>query len=166
MWFRKFAHTTYHFGIATQNNISVSYQINGGAIRNSTLSDVVTANDTSIISFTVNENLSTTGIYNIKAWTNLSGDQNNANDTLNYVLKHLPNLPIALPFTEGFESTNSVYANSTFGVDGMEYADFQPEDGARFRRNESNAFANTGNHAITLDNYIEIAQRKNELVFT
>ena len=127
-----------NFGTATQNSISVSYKINGGPTRTATLSDIVTSNDTSIVRFNINENLSSIGNYDVIAWTTLLGDNNTYNDTLKYTIKHLPNTPLILPFSESFEQTNEVLTYPTFGITGLEYADYNGEQGARFRSNESN----------------------------
>lgn len=155
-----------NYGTLSKTSIPVAYRINGGAIRTTTLNDVVTSNDTSIVFFLVNENLSTVGNYTIEAWTALAGDEHTKNDTLKYVLKHLPNAPISLPFVESFENVQNQMTNSTYGIAGLEYADFFAEDGSRFKTNEGAMYARTGNNALTLDNYREIAQKKNELVFT
>ncbi|HMV13737.1 MAG TPA: S8 family serine peptidase [Chitinophagales bacterium] len=155
-----------NFGTTTQNAINVSYRINGGAIRNATLTDVITSNDTSIIKFNVNENLSAIGNYNLVAWTNLIGDENTANDTLYYTIKQLQNAPIVLPFSESFESTNVQYSKPVFGINGIEYTDYYPELGAMLRANEGNLYAHTGEHAITLDNYLGAGLKKNEFIFT
>lgn len=156
-----------NFGTATQNSVVVNYKINGGATRTTTLSDIITSNDTSIVKFNINENLSNVGNYNIIAWTSLSGDNNSDNDTLKYTIKHLANAPIALPFSESFEQTNEVLTNTAFGISGLEYADYNCEQGARLRSNESNLYALNGKRAITLDNYLNLAPAKqNELIFT
>jgi len=156
-----------NFGTATQNSISVSYKINGGPTRTATLSDIVTSNDTSIVRFNINENLSSIGNYDVIAWTTLLGDNNTYNDTLKYTIKHLPNTPLILPFSESFEQTNEVLTYPTFGITGLEYADYNGEQGARFRSNESNLYAQNGKRAITLDNYLNQAPvKQNELIFT
>ncbi len=156
-----------NFGTATQNSIPVSYKVNGGPIRTATLTDVVTANDTSIMNFTVNiEDMSAVGNYNITAWTTLPGDNNTQNDTLSYTVRHLPNAPLVLPFSESFESVNTQLSNNTFGIKGLDYADYYPENGGRLRSNEGNLYANSGSRSITLDNYIGTVARKNELIFT
>lgn len=157
-----------NYGTTTQNSISVSYKINNGAIRTATLIDVMPTNDTSIIKFTINENLSAIGNYDVVAWTNLVGDNNLGNDTLKYTIKHLQNAPLILPFLESFESSNSVVlTNSLFGIKGIDYVDYYCEQGGRLRTNESNSFTKNGKIAITLDNYLNTGiTKKNELVFT
>jgi hypothetical protein len=156
-----------NFGTAVQNSISVSYRINGGSVRNTVSADIVTAGDTSIVQFNVNENLSAAGNYLIEAWTNLPGDNNIQNDTLRYTLKHLNNLPLVLPFSESFENTSVQLSEKYFGIEGLEYADYIPEYGGRLRANEGNLFAKSGNRAIALDNFIGSGPvKKNELIFT
>ncbi len=157
-----------NYGTATQNTISVSYKINNGAIRTVTLIDILPTNDTSIIKFTVNENLSAIGNYEIMAWTDLVADNNHENDTLKYTIRHLQNAPINLPFLESFESIKSnILSNSTFGINGLNYIDYFCELGGRLRANEGNSFANSGRIALTLDNYLNAGlTKKNELIFT
>lgn len=156
-----------NYGTATQNNVPVSYRINGGPIRNAVLTDIMTAGDTSILFFNVNENLNAAGTYLIEAWTALAGDNNTQNDTLRYTLKHLNNPPLVLPFTETFESVTAQLTYPTFGIDGLDYADYNPEYGGRFRANEGSLFSKNGYTAVSLDNFIGSGpSKKNELIFT
>ena len=155
-----------NYGTVSKSAIPISYTINSGSVRNAILNDVITSNDTSIVFFTVHENLSSVGNYAIAAWTTLAGDENKNNDTLYYTLKHLPNNPIALPFSESFEQTNIQLAKATFGMNGIEYADYYPEIESRLRTNEGDVYSLTGNRALTMDNSREIMQRKNEIIFT
>lgn len=155
-----------NYGTATQNSIPVSYKINGGPVRTATLSDVLISNDTSIVKFSVNENLSVLGNYSVVAWTSLPADNNIQNDTLRYTIRNLSNVPVSLPFTESFESLSTELSYSTFGLNGLDYLDYYPENGGRLRTNIGNIFANTGRYALTLDNYIGAPEKKNELIFT
>ncbi|MCB0507696.1 MAG: S8 family peptidase [Bacteroidetes bacterium] len=155
-----------NYGQNNQTSIPISYQINGSSISNATLSSTLNSNDSTIFYFTTNENLSAVGNYDVIAWTNLVNDENKLNDTLKFTIRHLPNAPISLPFSESFEETNTQYSTTYFGIDGLEYADYYPEDGMRLRTNEGTLYSKTGNHAITLDNYLQAASHKNELVFT
>lgn len=155
-----------NYGTATQNSIPVSYKINGGPVRTATLSDVLISNDTSIVKFNVNEDLSVLGNYSVVAWTSLPGDNNIQNDTLRYTIRNLANAPISLPFSESFESLNTELSYSAFGVSGLDYMDYYPENGGRLRTNIGNIFANTGKCALILDNFIGAPEKKNELIFT
>ena len=155
-----------NFGTVTQNSISVSYRINGGPVRTATLTDVVSSNDTSIINFNTNENLSAAGNYSVIAWTNLASDVNKNNDTLYYTIKHLPNNALTLPFEESFENLNTQQTYSAFGLNGAEYIDYYPETGGMLRSNEGNLYAKTGQRGVTLDNYLGSGNKKNELIFT
>ena len=157
-----------NYGTTAQNSVPVSYSINGSPVRTATLTDFLTINDTSIVKFTTDENLSLTGNYNIVAWTSLPGDNNKENDTLRYTIKHLQNSPLILPFTESFENTKSEeLTNSTFGITGIDYSDFYCEQGGRYRTDESNLFANSGKRAFTLDNYLNANSiKQTEIIFT
>lgn len=156
-----------NFGSNTQNSIPVSYSLNGGPVKNMTLTDVVTPTDTSIARYTITEDLSAVGNYNIVAWTSLPGDNNSNNDTLKYTIRQLANSRLVLPFTDSFENSNVELTNYTFGINGFDYADYNPEFGGRLRTNEGRIIANNGNHAITLDNLNNAgAAKNNELIFT
>lgn len=155
-----------NFGTVTQNSITVSYRINGGPQRSVTFPDILTSNDTSIARFSVNENMDAAGDYNLVAWTSLAGDNNRNNDTLYYKIRHLPNAPLTLPFNESFETLRAEITSATFGLNGLDYADYYPEDGGRLRANEGNLYANTGNVAFSLDNYLGTGAKKNELIYT
>ncbi|MCC6584298.1 MAG: S8 family peptidase [Chitinophagales bacterium] len=156
-----------NYGTNTQNSVSVSYIINGGLTRTATLTDVITSNDTSIIRFTVNENLSATGIYNVVAWTNLPADNNSGNDTLYYTIKHLQNAPLILPFSESFENVKTQLSEATFGIVGNDYIDYNPEYGGRIRTNLGDLYANTGKRALTVDNFLGgVSAKKNEILLT
>jgi hypothetical protein len=155
-----------NYGTATQNTINISYRINNGTIKTATLNDVMPANDTSIIKFTINENLSAVGNYTVAAWTSLVGDENIGNDTLVYIIKQLNNAPIVLPKSESFETVNSVSTNNIFGINGADYIDYSTEQGGRCRTNEGDLYANTGMRALTLDNYLGSGRKINEVAFT
>ena len=155
-----------NYGTATQNSITVSYKLNGGTTQTAVLTDVLTANDTSIIKFTINELMFAVGNYNIVAWTSLPGDNNTLNDTLYYTIRQLANAPLILPLTESFENVNKELSSYTFGIAGLDFADYSPEYGGRFRSNEGSLYANSGEKAITLDNYRGSPAKKNELFFT
>lgn len=155
-----------NYGTATQNSISVSYKLNGGPTQTALLSDVLTANDTSIIKFSINEAMFPIGNYNVVAWTSLPGDNNTKNDTLYYTIRQLANAPVVLPISESFENVNQQLSSYTFGVIGLDYADYNPENGGRLRTNEGKLFANSGEKALTLDVYNGAPAKKNELFFT
>ncbi|MBK6276215.1 MAG: hypothetical protein IPF58_16710 [Saprospirales bacterium] len=72
-----------------------------------------------------------------------------------------------MPISESFENCNEELTNYTFGINGFDYADYNPEFGGRFRTNEGRGYANSGNRAITLDNFNNSGTAKNnELIFT
>ncbi|MBK9328145.1 MAG: hypothetical protein IPM95_02290 [Sphingobacteriales bacterium] len=83
-----------------------------------------------------------------------------------YSLRHIPNPPLNLPFFESFETSNTTLSYTAYGINGLEYADYTPEVGGRFRSDEGNLFAKAGNRAVSLDNYIGVApSKRNELIF-
>ncbi len=155
-----------NYGTATQTAVGVSYTINNGPVRSATLTETMTGSDTAILQFAIPENLSAEGNYTVKAWSQLVADENRGNDTLVYVIRHLPNPVVTLPFNESFEQVNEHLTEAVFGMNGISYADFYPEPGGRLRTTEGNLFARSGSNALTLDNYLNSAQRKNEVIFT
>ncbi len=155
-----------NYGTATQNTVTVKYTINGGPVRTATLSQSMPSNDTAILSFTTNEDFSVIGNYQFKAWTQLAGDENLLNDTLYYTIKNLANNPLTLPFYDSYETSNTEYVKSIFGIDGLDYTDFYKETNARWRSDESNLTANTGMHAITLDNIGNTTAQKSTWIQT
>ncbi|MDB5227292.1 MAG: hypothetical protein JWN78_1485, partial [Bacteroidota bacterium] len=155
-----------NYGTVSQTNFFVYYKINNGPLRINIMHDVLTPGDTALMKYAVNEDLSAVGTYNIFAWTDLVGETNRSNDTLRTIIKNLANPPLILPFTENFETLNAQVSSSTFGLNGLDYADYYPEDGGRLRSNEGNLYANSGYKAVALDNYLGSTLKRNELIFT
>jgi hypothetical protein len=82
--------TLKNFGLNSQNNFPVSYQVDGGTVVTETYSAVAIApNTTASFSFAQTGNFSTTGEYVVKAYTALTTDEFLQNDTLNTTVNHL-----------------------------------------------------------------------------
>ncbi|MFH1321854.1 MAG: CARDB domain-containing protein [Bacteroidota bacterium] len=93
-----------NFGTSTQSNIPVSFSVNGGAPVNETIVPVINPGDTLSYTFTTTTDLSVPGTYDIDAWTELVGDGDNTNDSLNnYLVDNIPVI-ISFPYLEDFES--------------------------------------------------------------
>ncbi len=90
-----------NFGTDPQTLFNVAYSINGAApVVENVGNTVLTPND--IFEYTFNTPFdSRNGAFEIKCWTNLTGELNTANDTAIYVLDHTP---APVPFQEDFES--------------------------------------------------------------
>ena len=71
-----------NYGIDPQSNFDVSYSINGGTTVTENVSTTINGGETYVYTFTATEDFSNISTNSIVAATNLSGDENTANDTL------------------------------------------------------------------------------------
>ncbi|PKV48491.1 putative secreted protein (Por secretion system target) [Aquimarina sp. MAR_2010_214] len=78
-----------NFGSTAQNNIQVTYSINGGPVVNELLAGPVAPLETVSFSFATNTDLSTERVYTITAETNAAGDTNPENDCSEATLNNL-----------------------------------------------------------------------------
>jgi hypothetical protein len=74
-----------NFGTQAQSGINVSYSINGGSVVTEALSGGLDPGQTILFEFSQPISIPNAGVYVIRAWTTLAGDQDNSNDTLNSV---------------------------------------------------------------------------------
>lgn len=81
--------TINNYGLNHQSNFPVSYQIDGGVVVTETYAGTIAAGNNASYTFSTTGNFSSIGTYNIKAYTGLSNDQFNNNDTTFYEVKHL-----------------------------------------------------------------------------
>jgi hypothetical protein len=82
--------TLRNFGVADQNNIPVSYQINEGTVINEIYTGTVTSNTNVQFTFTTPGDFSVPGAtYQIHSGTLLGSDQNTENDTVSVSVTHL-----------------------------------------------------------------------------
>ncbi len=92
-------------GTTTISNLPVHYTVNGGTPVNEIISNVIPANSSVNYTFTSQASLSALDEYTIKAYTSLTGDENNADDTLTFTVSKIDNsLP---PYSMGFEPVES-----------------------------------------------------------
>jgi hypothetical protein len=93
--------TIANFGAVDQGAFKVGYSINGGAPVEETIGVVLSPDD--LLAYTFNVPFdSRDNDFNIRCWTNLTGEQNRLNDTVKYFVSHLPR---PLPFVEDFEAS-------------------------------------------------------------
>lgn len=140
--------------IATSGSYQLSYQINNGAVVTESSSTVIAGGATRDYTFATAENFSTPGIYQIKAWVRYAADAVLPNDTVIATIKHLPNPAITLnpSFTEGFESAaENTYTTFTFGLDGLDRADFNTSSVNGRARTGEPGYAKNGTRAMLLD---------------
>lgn len=90
-----------NFGLQSQASVKVAYSVNGGTPVVETVTGNVISPD-ELVDFKFNTPFdSRNGLFIIKCWTQLSGEQAPANDTVTYVIDHRP-LPV--PFQVDFEN--------------------------------------------------------------
>ena len=111
-----------NYGLTAETGFDVAYALNSVAITPETVSATVNPGDTLTYVFTTLANMSTPGAYTIGAWTDLTTDGDNNNDTLNgWMTEHLAsslafsgNMAIPDNDTEGINSiicTNGLVNN-------------------------------------------------------
>ncbi|NML19406.1 S8 family serine peptidase [Pseudoflavitalea sp. G-6-1-2] len=141
-------------GIPTSGPYQLSYQINNGAVITESSNVVIAAGASRDYAFATAENFGTPGIYKIKAWVRYAADAVLKNDTVVTTVKHLPNPAITLnpSFTESFESADErTYSVSTFGLEGLDRADFNTGFVNSRGRTGEPGFAKTGIRSMLLD---------------
>lgn len=92
-------------GTVAVHNFTISYQVNGGTIRNSVINDTINSGDTIIYSLNQPFNFSTPGAYYLKIVVQVVGDNQNINDTLNSFIYSLSTVT-TFPYIQNFESGN------------------------------------------------------------
>lgn len=114
-----------NYGTSTQTSIPVAYQINGGTVVSETYTGSITSGSSDTYSFTTTADLSSLGTYDIVAYTDLSSDSDNSNDTTYLSLTHEICQPTAdCSFGDGFEKfiLNTINNNTTCSAGG--YGDY------------------------------------------
>ncbi len=109
--------TVKNYNNAALNNITVSYQVNGGAIV-SEIIPVIGASQTLDYTFTNKADLAAYKDYSINTWIHYAGDNYAANDSvLNYSLHNTPVIT-TYPYVESFENSDGYFytkgTNSTW----------------------------------------------------
>lgn len=138
--------------VATSSTYTISYQVNGGAVVTESSAVSIAANATVNYTFAATANLSAPGIYNIKVTVKQTGDAQTANDELTYVVKHVANPAVSLPFAETFETTGrDEYKTTFFALTNADRFDYLNTSNGRLRTFINSGVAVTGSKAITLD---------------
>ena len=91
-------------GSNPQSNFNVNYILNGTAATAETVAGPLAAGATMSYTFTSTVDLSAAGTYNIDAFTMLSGDQGQANDTSYYSFVNSGVVVSTFPYTENFDA--------------------------------------------------------------
>jgi len=116
--------TIRNFGIDTQSNIPVYFQIDDGIVVSETYTGSITSNTNAQFTFTATGDFSETGAtYHVIAGTNLNSDQNLSNDTISVMITHLYaddigvteiSSPVSGPYLSSEEAVSATIEN--FGV--------------------------------------------------
>ncbi len=80
--------TLENFGVASQSNIPLHYQIDNGGVVNEVYNGTLTPGATTTYSFSTPADFSALGSYSLVAYTSLSGDTDLLNDTVSRVVEH------------------------------------------------------------------------------
>jgi len=141
--------------IASSGSYDLYYQVNSDPAVMESSSFVIAALGSNTHSFAATNAFANPGIYNIKAWVKRTGDVQPLDDTTFLTIKNLANPPLALPVLDDFETTDSkTYTVNTIGLDGNDKADFKTNSiRGRARTFVNSGFANSGNRAVTLDQF-------------
>ena len=91
-----------NYGASSITGFPVKYQINSGTVRTGTITSSIASTSSTAYTFPTTFNFSTPGTYVIKAWTELSSDSYNLNDTIEFTYNYTPTQSI--PYTENFNS--------------------------------------------------------------
>lgn len=99
-----------NFGTAQLDTIPMAYRLNQGPLVIDTLFSSLLPGDTALFYFNTTVNLSATGSYTLDIFTNLVGDGDRNNDSLNVVIDNLP--VVTYPYFEDFETSNGGWTAS------------------------------------------------------
>lgn len=152
-------------GINTISNIPVYYRINGGPIVSETYTGSLAPSASGGYTFSATANLSTVGVYNIKAWAKYTSDFNVTNDTAVSNVNVIAGTTATLPLNENFEtftlcSTSNSCALACNLINGFINESNTTSDQHDWRVSEgSTPSANTGpdndyNPGTTVGNYL------------
>lgn len=111
--------TVINYGINAQTAVPVKYSVNGGTPVGPVNTSVsLNSNDTSTVFFTGTNGFTppSAGIYTVKIFTQLTGDQNVANDTLTIVYNVLPAPITTYPYVQNF---NTIEGWTTSGASNL-----------------------------------------------
>ncbi len=137
----------------SNSSYEVGYQINDGPIITEQSNISIPASSSIDYLFTNKANLSATDSFKIRVYVKQAGDQRPENDEQIFLVRHLNNAPISLPFTEDFEGANAdEYRQRYFGLTNLERFDYDATtSNGRLRTFVNSGMAPLGNKAITMD---------------
>ncbi len=129
-------------------NVSVSYQINGGAVINGTLANLG-ANATATANFTQRADLSADGTYTIKAWVNDAEDIDRSNDTVTLTVVNQAKPNAAFLSQNGTNGSVS-FVNTTTSDVNATYAWNFGDNGTSTDANPTHVYTQSGTYSVTM----------------
>ena len=120
----------FNLGENTINNFELNFQLNKGAIIQQNVSFPFNSGDSLQVNLSPGLDFSSIGNYQVDAWTKLSGDIHNDNDSIIGQLSavQLDNPVISLPMRYEFlAGITNTYTMNRMGLDGLEAWDFETE---------------------------------------
>jgi Subtilase family/Secretion system C-terminal sorting domain len=132
---------------------TVSYQVGAGPIINENPGINIAAGGTIDYTFSVPHDFSLTGNYSLRVFVQQAGDLRIENNERIYNIRHLVNNPLALPFTENFETTgNDFYQTSVTGLNNIDRFDYETFSGnGRLRTTLNTGMQISGNRSVYMD---------------
>lgn len=108
-------------GQSAITDIPVFYNVNNGPPVAEVVFGTLSSNGTTTYTFSATYDFSPIGVYTIRVWTDVVGDGNHYNDTLEFTLETVPGFLLTLPYSENFEtfSACATTTNCEQGVCGL-----------------------------------------------
>lgn len=139
---------------ATSNNsFTVFYQINNNDTITETINTAIAAGGIFDYTFVTKANMAAAGIYTVNVGVKNNGDSLLANNARTFIIKHLDNPVLNLPFTETFETAGTEeYRTQIFGIPQLERFDFfSSTTNGRYRSYVNKGMPLRGNRSAFLD---------------
>lgn len=105
-------------GVDTLSGLTFSYQLNGGAITTDPYAPSLAPGASINFTFSTQVNLSTVGVYDVKAWVNLPSDGNHFNDTISeQITIYSTGVAVqTVPFVQNFDNFSTCGTSNDCGA--------------------------------------------------
>jgi PKD repeat protein len=102
-----------NYGSTTVDTIPLSFQVGSGSGVNEEITTALKSHDTVAYTFTTRADLSATGIYTLKVFTNLKGDVNSGNNTMTQTVYSLGAPKVDFSVSNGCQSSSIHFTNKS-----------------------------------------------------